>query len=248
MRVNRLAEHLPAAYHHPVKLLLTSAGVSNESIRAALADLLHRPFEGANLVLVTTAATAQPGHQDWLVSDINRVYALGWHEFNLLEINGLPRQMLLRRLHHADVIYVEGGNAYHLARSITDANLADDLRGLLDHKVYVGASAGSMIFTQQLTARLTTLYGADDELYQLNERRPVSPLNLFEWWLQPHVDFATWDPTSVQNLGYPLYAIDDQTAVRVVDQHVDVVSEGTGKFVNVIGTTSRPRATPLGSD
>ena len=50
---------------------------------------------------------------DWVV------HGLGWREFHILELNGLPRQMVLDRLLHADVIYVEGGRHYHLARSIT---------------------------------------------------------------------------------------------------------------------------------
>lgn len=170
-----------------VKLLLTSGGLRNESIRDGLRRLVDRSFTDAKLVLVMTAATAQGGNHDWLVEDINRVYGLGWGRFNILEINGLPRQVVLRRLADADVIYVEGGNAYHLAHSILRANLADELLRLLQDRVYVGASAGSMLFTRRLTDRLTALYGVDDELYQLNERRPVSPFGLFDWFVQLRV-------------------------------------------------------------
>lgn len=215
-----------------VKLLLTSGGIRNESMRDVLAQLVGTPFAEARVVLVMTAATAQAGDQDWLVEDINRVHGLGWGQFNILEINGLPRELVLRRMSDADVIYVEGGNAYHLAHSIVTACLADELLHLLEDKVYVGASAGSMQFTRRLTHRLTALFGADDELYQLNERTPVSPFDLFDWFVQPHVDFASWDPFPATRLDCPLYAIDDQTALRIVDNHVEVVSEGKWKLVN----------------
>lgn len=215
-----------------MKLLLTSGGLRNESIRDGLRRLVDRSFADAKLVLVMTAATAQAGNHDWLVEDINRVYGLGWGRFNILEINGLPRQVVLRRLADADVIYVEGGNAYHLAHSILRANLADELLRLLQDRVYVGASAGSMLFTRRLTDRLTALYGVDDELYQLNERRPVSPFGLFDWFVQPHVDFASGDPPPATRLDCPLYAIDDQTAHRVLDNHVEVVSEGRWRLLD----------------
>lgn len=73
-----------------MRLLLTSRGIRNESKTAVLGRLVQRPIREAKLVFVVTAAVAQAGNQDWLVEDINRVYGLGWNQFNVLEINGLP--------------------------------------------------------------------------------------------------------------------------------------------------------------
>jgi dipeptidase E len=215
-----------------VRLLLTSAGIRNESLRLALTDLAERPLGHAKVVFVVTAATAQAGHHDWLVADLNRCYDLGWDEFNVLDFNGIPRSAVLRRLRNADVIYVTGGNTYHLARSIADNNLADDILDLLDHKVYAGASAGSMIFTRSLTDRLTASYGTDDETYHDSGGRSVSPFDLFDWWIMPHVDFNGGSPLVARPVGCSYYALDDQSGVRVVEGHVDVVSEGAWTFVN----------------
>jgi dipeptidase E len=206
----------------------------------ALAQLVERPFPDAKLVFITTAASAQDGNHDWLIEDLNRVYELGWGQFNVLEINGLPRQIVLRRLTDADVIYVEGGNVYHLARSIIEAGLVAELLRMLEYKVYVGVSAGSMLFARRLTDRLTALFGTDDELYQLNGRTALSPFDLFDWFVQPHVDFTSWDPMSAARLGCPLYAIDDQTALRVVGRHVEVVSEGLWTLVDGFGASDEP--------
>lgn len=201
-------------------------------MKTALAQLVGQPFRSMRLVFVVTGAVAQAGDQGWLVADLNRVHGLGWGRFNVLEINGLPREMVLERLADADVIYVEGGNAYHLARSIAETDLADELLRLLEHRVYVGVSAGSMLFTRNLTERLTGLFGTDDELYQLTGRRPISPFSIFDWFVQPHVDFDTWDPAPATRLGCPVYAIDDHTALRVADDQVDVVSEGAWKLID----------------
>ena len=81
--------------------------------------MLGKPFGSANVVFVPTASVAEPGDHGWVVTDMSRLHGLGWREFDVLELNGLPRQMVLDRLFHADVIYVEGGSHYHLARSIT---------------------------------------------------------------------------------------------------------------------------------
>ncbi len=77
---------------------------------------------------------------------MNRLHGLGWREFDVLELNGLPRQMVLDRLLHADVIYVEGGSHYHLARSITGNDLADGFLEVLESRVYVGQRR--MIFSR----------------------------------------------------------------------------------------------------
>ena len=114
-----------------MKLLLTSA-LRNQTLRQALHDLLGKPFASANVVYVPTASLAEPGDHGWFVADLNRLYGLGWHEFDILELNGLPRQMVLGRLLHADVIYVEGGSHYHLARSITGNGLAGGLLEALE--------------------------------------------------------------------------------------------------------------------
>jgi dipeptidase E len=223
----------------PLRLLLTSGGVQNESLKAALTDLIGKPFDQADVVFIPTAAVAVSGHQGWLVEDLNRVYALGWREFNTLELNGLPRPMVLDRLRHADVIYAEGGNPYHLARSIIANDLADDMAGMLGTKVYVGVSAGSMIFSKQLTEQTAEAMGDIEDLRELGETRARSPFGFFDWYLKPHLHSPqfpnrddAWLAGLAEKLSFPIYAIDDQSAVRVRGGEVDVVSEGLWRIVN----------------
>ena len=71
-----------------MKLLLTSSGLRNQTQRDALHDLLGKPFASANVVFVPTASLAEPGDHSWFVADLNRLYDLGWREFDILELNG----------------------------------------------------------------------------------------------------------------------------------------------------------------
>jgi dipeptidase E len=125
-------------------MLLTSAGIQNDTLKSALADLVGKRFAATRLVFIPTASVAAAGDHGWLLEDMNRLHGLGWREFDILELNGLPAPMVLDRLRHADVIYVEGGNHYHLANSVTANGLATDLADILESKVYVGVSAGRM--------------------------------------------------------------------------------------------------------
>ncbi len=123
-----------------MNLLLTASGLRNDTLREALRDMLGRPFRSANVVYVPTASVAEPGDHGWFVADLNRLHGLGWREFDVLELNGLPRQLVLDRLLNADVVYVEGGNHYHLARSITGNGLADGFLEALQDRIYVGSA------------------------------------------------------------------------------------------------------------
>jgi dipeptidase E len=116
---------------------------------------------------------------------------------------------------------VTGGNAYHLAYVIVSRGLAPALRDLLDSKVYVGASAGSMIFARNFTEPLVAAYGTDDEIYRHHAGRPVSPFELFEWWVMPHADQSADSLPGASGKYGPAYFLDDDSAVRVVDTHVE---------------------------
>ncbi|MEU1089287.1 Type 1 glutamine amidotransferase-like domain-containing protein [Streptomyces sp. NPDC005576] len=218
-------------------LLLTASGLRNETLRGALRDMLGKPFGSANVVYVPTASIAEPGDHGWLLADMNRLHGLGWREFDILELNGLPRQMVLDRLLHADVIHVAGGNHYHLARSISGNGLADGFLAALESRVYVGMSAGSMIFSQNLTAHSADIIGDAEDLHVLGATAVEPPFGLFDWYLKPHLhsrDFPerddAWADRIAAQADFPVYFLDDDTAVRVRDGEVDVVSEGRWRF------------------
>ena len=220
-----------------MKLLLTSAGLHNETLRQVLQDLLGKQFASANIVCVPTASSAVPGDHGWFVANLNRGHGLGWREFDMLELNGLPGQMVLDRLLHADVIYVEGGNHYHLARSITGNGLADGLLKALEDRVYVGVSAGSMIFSRHLDERSADIIGDAADLHVLGAATLEPPLGLFEWYLKPHLyspDFPErgdpWADRIAARADFPIYFIDDETAIRVNGDQTDIVSEGRWRF------------------
>ena len=236
-------------------MLLTSGGLRNDTLRSALAGLVGKRFSAARVVFIPTAAMVLAGDHGWLVRDLSLLHGLGWGELNILELNGLPRQMVLSRLRQADVIYVEGGNQYHLAHSIIASGLATELAGLLESKVYVGASAGSMIFSRNLSQRTGKAFGEEGDLRILGETPPRSPVPMFDWYLKPHMNSAgcpertpAWFEKAAARLDCPVYALDDDSAVRVRGDAVDVVSDGAWLLLNAPaqetagGAASPPRS------
>lgn len=221
------------------RMLLTSAGIRNEILKSALADLVARPLESAVVAFILTASVAVAGDHGWFVEDLCRLHSLGWRELDVLDLNGLPGPMIVERLRHADVIYAEGGNHYHLANSIIANGLAAEMADIVESKVYVGVSAGSMIFSRNLSQQTGEAFAEHDDLRILGDARARSPFGLFDWYLKPHLNSSSfpdrtpeWFEQAAAKLNFPIYALDDDSAVRVRDHEIDIVSAGEWRLLN----------------
>jgi dipeptidase E len=220
-------------------MLLTSAGIRNEILKSALVDLVARPLTTATVAFIPTASVAAAGDHRWFVEDLNRLDSLGWRELDVLALNGLPGQMVLERLRRADVIYAEGGNHYHLANSIIASGLAAEMTDIVESKVYVGVSAGSMIFSRNLSEQTGEAFGEQNDLRILGDAPARSPFGLFDWYVKPHLNSPgfpgrtmEWFEQAAAKLDFPIYALDDDSAVRVIDSQIDVVSAGKWRLLN----------------
>lgn len=213
-----------------MKFLLTSAGISNTSIRNTLVDLLGKPIADSSALCIPTAAYATPDGPAEAWRQIRPWSELGWKAFGVLELTALPttrQEQWLPLLQATDALLVGGGESLYLCYWIWQSGLAETLPSLLQDKVYVGASAGSMLVTQTF-----------GETYDGTNPPTGSDkaLGLVDFALHPHLD-ADYAPTAslahleqwAAGVSVPAYAIDDQTALKVVDGEVEVVSEGQWK-------------------
>src|SRR5882762_6278334 len=218
-----------------MKLLLTSAGISNTSIHDALVDLLGKPIAEASALFVPTAIYGIPNGGDIVRRVIcgtlgDPFCELGWKSLGLLELTALPsikKEIWLSKLKETDALLVGGGDCQYLCYWMQQSGLAELLPSLLHKMVYVGLSAGSMIMT-----RFGTTYG--------NHTLPAESdksLGLFDFALHPHLDYELFPENSLANLEklaatipVPSYAIDDDTAIKVIDGTIEVVSEGHWKL------------------
>ncbi|MFF3983742.1 Type 1 glutamine amidotransferase-like domain-containing protein [Streptomyces sp. NPDC001797] len=216
-----------------MKLLLTDSGVRNESIRGALVDLLGKPVAEADALCIPTAGYGgpygEPGGPWRFLSgrSPSPMTGLGWRSVGVLELTALPgidRERWVSWVRDADVLLVNGGDALYLCHWMRESGLADLLPTLHD-TVYVGLSAGSMA----LTPRVGDFF--------VGWQPPTggdAALGLVDFSLFPHL--GTPDHTMAEaerwaaGLPGPAYAIDAQTAVKVTDSGVEIVSEGNWRL------------------
>ena len=215
-----------------MRLLLTSGGVRNPTIEARLVELLGKPIAQCDALCIPTAGYGHPqvgpgaawrfvsGQDECPMTD------LGWRSVGVLELTALPSigsDRWVQWVRDADVLLVNGGDALYLHHHLRLSGLADVL-STLHRSVWVGLSAGSMVMTPRI--------GTDFVEWPPTDGSDAT-LGLVDFSIFPHLDhpdlplntLATarrWAAT----LDGPAYAIDDETAISVVDGQVDVVSEG----------------------
>jgi dipeptidase E len=214
-----------------VKLLLTSAGIKNPSIREAMVDLLGKPIADCDALSVPTASYGHaPGGFGGAYRFITGrattpMCELGWRSVGVLELTALPtldRELWVPVVEAADVLLVNGGDSLYLAHHLRESGLADLLPSLAT--VWVGLSAGSMTLTPRI--------GEDFKVWN-PPGGGDGALGIVDFSIFPHVDHPDLPENTMAaaeqwaaGLGNPAYAIDDDTAIRVVDGTVDVVTEG----------------------
>jgi len=219
-----------------LKLLLTSAGITNPTIHAALVELLGRPVADCDALCIPTASYAHPyagPASAWrFITGQSRgtpMCELGWKSLGVLELTALPSleaDLWVPWVREADVLLVNGGDALYLSHWMRESRLVDLLPSLPD-TVWVGLSAGSMVMTPRI---------GEDFVEWTPPTGGDRTLGLVDFSIFPHLDHKDLpENTSAHaerwaaDLAAPAYAIDDQTAIRVVDGEVDVVSEGSWK-------------------
>src|SRR5437867_4958004 len=133
------------------KLLLTSSGITNDSIQKALVDLLGKPISESSALFVPTAIYAYPQGIKYGWQVIKGPGELGWKALGVLELTALPslpKEVWLPQVEEVDAIIVGGGNKFYLSYWMEKSGLFSILPQLIKQgKVYVGASAGSMMVT-----------------------------------------------------------------------------------------------------
>ena len=220
-----------------MKLLLTSAGIKNTSIHNALLELLGKPIAECNALCITTASYGHP-----MVSPVKAwefisgqetetpMVELGWNSVGILELTALPsieKERWVAWVREADVLLVNGGDTMYLCYWMQQSGLAE-LLPTLDDLVWVGLSAGSMVMAPRIGQEFVnwTPPSGNDET-----------LGLVDFAIFPHLGHEMLPDNTLANaekwaakLAGPGYAMDDETAIKVVDGSVEVISEGQWKL------------------
>ena len=213
-----------------MKLLLTSNGLSNQSITNALLELTGKPASETVIVFIPTAMNVARGSKDWFINDLYNIKRQGFKFIDIVDISALPKELWLPKIEKGDVLFFSGGNTYHLMYWLQKSGLSGLLPELLETRVYAGISAGSIITNP------TIAYTSSDKAKYYQEQfgyKSEAALNLVDFYVYPHFKSLKHLDSNEKNLKKTaedtkkdVYGLDDESALKVVDNLVTIVTEG----------------------
>jgi dipeptidase E len=220
-----------------MRLLLTSAGIKNTSIQNALVDLLGKPIAESSALCIPTATYGHPmtgpAHAWRFISGQEPrtpMCELGWKSLGVLELTALPSigaERWVPWVQETDVLLVNGGDPLYLCHWMRQSGLADLLPSL-GETVWVGLSAGSMVMAPNI---------GEDFVHWKPPIGGDETLGIVDFAMFPHLDHPELPENTMADaekwaagMSVPAYAMDDETAIKVVDDTVEVVSEGHWKL------------------
>jgi len=228
-----------------MKLLLTSNGLSNDAIAQGLEDLTGKEPKDVKVAFIPTAAHPGRSDKDWLINDLYNIHKRGYY-VDVIDLTAFSPEKLKEALEGVDVIFVGGGNTFYLSYWMEKSGFMAMLPELLNTKVYAGISAGSMIAGQSLVLSSqalknpTAFFDEDyEEIGPVGESSAVT-LKLTDIIFRPHLNsryftLARIDllQEKIESVGIkvPVYALDDDSALKIVDNSIEVISEGEWKLL-----------------
>ncbi|MFP4401748.1 MAG: Type 1 glutamine amidotransferase-like domain-containing protein [Candidatus Nanoarchaeia archaeon] len=210
-----------------MKLLLTSQGLYNQSIVNALIELVEKPLEECNLAYVPTSSHGATGDKKWFSRNLSNVAKLNFKTFQIVDIAVLEEEVYMPIFQQADILYFEGGNALFLLKWLQKTKLDEKLQELIKSKVYVGSSAGSIVTNN-------TIWAASDYILHSEIKDTPKGLGLVDFYFRPHFNSknrATINEESLleiskKNPGEVIYAIDDNSALKIENDTIEIISQG----------------------
>lgn len=208
-----------------MRALLTSAGITNPTIARALSELVGKPVQDIKVGFIPIAANVEEGNKDWFISQLTNLQAHGYKWIDIIDPSASDIDWR-KRLSKIDVVLVSGGNTFHLLNQYRKTGFDFWLKDNLQSIVYVGISAGSIIAAPVID--VCTIKPSDPNLPGLVD---LTGLNIVDFEIEPHCDenrFLVIEKYA-KNRNNKVYAIDDETAVKIDVNGEQIVSEGKWK-------------------
>ncbi len=203
-----------------MKLLLTSSGLSKRDIGKALQDMAGKAPSDCSVGFIPTAANVEPYAKDWVIAQFGQLQRYGFYRIDIIDFSAAGVDWKAR-LEGVDILWLAGGNTFHLLDQARKTGFDTWLQQNIDKKVYVGGSASSIL----MTPSIQVADGVDDNLVGLTD---FTGLGYVDFEIEPHCDEARLAEVEAyaKTRPNPVYALDDLSAIKIVDDEVTVISAG----------------------
>lgn len=190
-------------------------------------DIEHLLGKKASEIRISYIITAGNLHlsdkRDWIVEGRELLGRRGWQVFDY-DIEGKMEDEVEAELHDKDVVFVQGGNNFHLLKQMQGCNFREVIRRAFERGVlYIGESAGAIVCSNDISAQR---YMSGDALAQVGELDDYRGLGLVNFLIKPHWNregvkrekfsrFLRENPEAFYSIEQPIICLNDNQLVRV---------------------------------
>lgn len=203
-------------YTYLMKLLLCSEGFATPNTVQKCVELVGKPQDQIKVGIINEAFAVEKGDKRWVMDNLNSVFQNFQSEVDIVDLLALSIEQIEERLSDKDVIFVIGGDTDYLMTVYQKTGFDKLLPKLLENKVYVGSSAGSMVVGKRISAASYRLLYGGDSIYGITDY-----VGLVDLSIMPHLDspdFPNRKDTLIEAVGSfqgKVYGLRDDSAVVV---------------------------------
>ncbi len=217
-----------------MKLILCSEGFHTENTVGACVKLAGKPQSEIKVAIINEAFAVEQGDKRWVLDNMNSVAKYFPSELDIIDLLALTNDEVEQRLSDKDVIFVVGGNTDYLMHVFNKSGFSKLLPKLLEEKVYVGSSAGSMVLGRRIsTDAYAKVYGEDQD-FGITEY-----MNLVDLAIKPHLDSDNF-PNNRANIldeyasgtDFPVYGLRDDAAIVIDGDHQEFIGSEPHKVAS----------------
>jgi dipeptidase E len=200
-----------------MKLVLCSEGFFTPNTVQACVELCRKPQDEISVAIINEAFAVGEGDKYWVLDNLNDVAKNFKGGIDIVNLLALTLDEVEARIRKRDVIFVVGGHTDYLMHVFNKTGFAKLLPKLLETKVYVGSSAGSMVIGRRISTEANAkIYGEPGD-YGVTDY-----LGLVDLAIKPHLyssEFPNNRPEILEEVcggvSFPVYGLQDDSAIVV---------------------------------
>jgi dipeptidase E len=207
-----------------MKLILCSEGFHTQNTVEACVKLVGKPKDQISIGIINEAFAVEEGDKRWVLDNLNSVANNFSGEVDIVDLLALSIEEVEKRLANKDVIFVVGGDIDYLMSVYQKTGFDKVLPRLLETKVYVGSSAGSMVVGKRISAAAYRLIYGEESRWNIADY-----LGLVDFSVMPHLDspdFPNRRESLLEAVGDfegKVYGLRDDSAVVIDGDNVQTI-------------------------
>lgn len=217
-----------------MKLVLCSEGFFTPNTVKACVDLVGKPQDQISVAIINEAYAVEEGDKYWVLDNLNDVAKNFKGGIDIVNLLALPLDKVEENIMKRDVIFVIGGNTDYLMHVFEKTGFSKLLPKLLETKVYVGSSAGSMVLGRRVSTEAYT------KIYEEPGDWGVTDyLGLVDLAIKPHLNSKIFPNNRAEILeevckgvSFPVYALQDDSALVVNGEEQGFIGSKPVKIVD----------------